>query len=98
MNFWDLIYELDDLLRLKDLGISLNSGEEIHLSGLELASVLKLLDEFGHKRAESGGGQAANTAFALARMGFKTGVLGRVGRDISYTLPPLPAGSPLKVG
>lgn len=79
---WDLIYELDDLLRLKDLGISLKSGEEINLSGAELPSVLRLLDGFGYKRAESGGGQAANTAFALAKMGFKTGILGSVGNDI----------------
>ncbi|MGA1845004.1 MAG: carbohydrate kinase family protein [bacterium] len=78
---WDLIYELPDLARLTDLGISLSPGEEIHLGPDALDPLLNLLDRYGRKRAESGGGQAANTIVALAGMGFRTRMLGKVGND-----------------
>ncbi len=79
---WDLIYELSDLSVLKDnLDISIVSGEEIHLDDSRLPSLLNLLNKFGAKKSESGGGQAANTACALAKMGFKTRILGKVGED-----------------
>ena len=48
---WDLIYELDDLQRLEDLGISLRPGEETHLSGRRLDPLIELLDRYGKKRA-----------------------------------------------
>ncbi|MGA1796492.1 MAG: carbohydrate kinase family protein [bacterium] len=78
---WDLIYELPDLAGLTDLGISLSPGEEIHLGPDALDPLLNLLDRYGRKRAESGGGQAANTIVALAGMGFRTQMLGKVGND-----------------
>jgi len=78
---WDLIYELPDLELLNELGISIALGEEIHLTPNMLDPLLGLLNRFGEKKAESGGGQAANTIYALARMGFKTGLIGKVGND-----------------
>jgi len=78
---WDLIYDLPDLARLADLGISISLGEEIHLGSDALDPLLNLLDRYGRKRAESGGGQAANTVVALAGMGFRTKMLGKVGND-----------------
>ncbi|MGA1791700.1 MAG: carbohydrate kinase family protein [bacterium] len=78
---WDLIYELPELALLDKLGIKISLGEEIHLCQDRLDPLLALLDRFGEKRAESGGGQAANTVYALARMGFKAGMIGKVGKD-----------------
>lgn len=78
---WDLIYELPDLAVLSDLDISMRRGEEIHLKSNMLEPLLALLERHGEKKAESGGGQAANTIYALARMGFKTMLAGKVGED-----------------
>lgn len=78
---WDLIYELADISILNDLDISVRLGDEIHLKEPMLPFLLKLLDRYGIKRSESGGGQAANTLYALARMGFKTRLLGKLGLD-----------------
>jgi ribokinase len=78
---WDLIYELPDFRVLRDLDISMTLGEEIHLESGMLDPLLALLGRHGEKKAESGGGQAANTIYALARMGFKTMLMGKVGED-----------------
>jgi ribokinase len=100
---WDLIYELPDFGVLRDLDISMVIGEEIHLEsdmldplldllgrhgkkraesgGGQAANTIYALGRHGKKRAESGGGQAANTIYALTRMGFRTMLMGKVGRD-----------------
>ncbi|MBN2374377.1 carbohydrate kinase family protein [bacterium] len=78
---WDIIYELPNLNILDELDISISPGREIHLEGVILKPLLILLERYGKKKAESGGGQAANTAYALARMGFKTKVIGKTGND-----------------
>lgn len=78
---WDLFYELPDFSVLEDLEINLIPGEEIHIEGNQLSSLVNLLNLKGVKRYESGGGQAANTIYALTKMGFKTGFIGNAGRD-----------------
>ncbi|MEW6675819.1 MAG: carbohydrate kinase family protein [Nitrospirota bacterium] len=47
----------------------------------ELDPILKILNKEGILRYTSGGGSAANTAFALSRLGIKTGFIGKVGND-----------------
>lgn len=78
---WDFIYELPDFAVLRDLDISMAIGEEIQLESDKLDPLLELLRRHGKKMAESGGGQAANTICALARMGFNTMLMGKLGED-----------------
>jgi len=71
----DLIYEVD----LASLGIE--AGRERKGSYEELEKLLRVLKNKGKLRSRSGGGSAANTVYALAKMGFSTGYIGKVGRD-----------------
>jgi ribokinase len=71
----DLIYEID----LASLGIE--AGRERKGSYKELENLLRALKNRGKLRSKSGGGSAANTIYALAKMGFSTGYVGKVGRD-----------------
>jgi len=57
-------------------------GAEIAGTGVDLDYVLTVLRKNGSSKAKSGGGQAANTIFALSRMGFDTGYVGKVGNDL----------------
>jgi ribokinase len=50
-------------------------------SSISLGELLESLQKEGELMARSGGGSAANTIYALARMGFSTGYVGRVGSD-----------------
>jgi len=71
----DLIYEVD----LASLGIE--AGRERKGSYEDFEKLLGLLNTKGKLKAKSGGGSAANTIYALAKMGFSTGYVGKVGKD-----------------
>jgi sugar/nucleoside kinase (ribokinase family) len=77
----DLMYEVDDLAALRKEGWPLSAGRETSIPPEEFRRLLKVLDQRGTLRWRSGGGSAANTIVALARMGFATGFVGRVGID-----------------
>ena len=59
----------------------LRPGGEIMGDGTKRKQILEAAQEHGTFTGRSGGGQAANTAVALARMGFQCGYLGKVGDD-----------------
>jgi len=71
----DLIYEVD----LHSLRIE--SGRERKAEDGEFDKLLSLLKNEGKLKSKSGGGSAANTIYALAKMGFSTGYIGKAGRD-----------------
>jgi ribokinase len=77
----DLMYEVDALADLRKQGWPLHAGREQSLSPAEFRRLLQKLESEGAPRFRSGGGSAANTIVALARMGFQTGFVGRVGAD-----------------
>jgi sugar/nucleoside kinase (ribokinase family) len=82
----DLVYEVNDLAALRQDGWSLHPGRETSLPPEEFRKLLQELMVRGVLRSSSGGGSAANTIVALARMGFRTGFVGRVGADEEGTL------------
>ena len=71
----DMVYEVE----LASFG--LEAGRERIGSYEEFKGLLELLKNKGKLRAKSGGGSAANTIYALAKMGFSCGYLGKVGKD-----------------
>ncbi len=77
----DLLYEVEALAALREQGWPLHAGREQSLSPVEFRHLLQELENHGTLRFRSGGGSAANTIVALARMGFQTGFAGRVGAD-----------------
>lgn len=78
----DLIYEIENIESLRSVFPLVESGGEYFVDSDEKCSSLQaLLKKVGKLKVQSGGGQAANTATALARMGFKTGFIGKVGCD-----------------
>lgn len=77
----DLMYEVADLAALRKEGWPLHAGREHSLTPVEFRQLLQELESAGILRFRSGGGSAANTIVALARMGFQTGFVGRVGAD-----------------
>ncbi len=77
----DLMYEVDDLAALRKDGWPLHAGREHSLTPAEFRQLVKRLEHQGRLRFRSGGGSAANTIVALARMGFQTGFVGRTGAD-----------------
>ena len=77
----DLMYEVDGLAALRNAGWPLHAGRETSLPPEDFQRMLQELRMKGTLRFRSGGGSAANTCVALARMGFKTGFVGRVGAD-----------------
>jgi sugar/nucleoside kinase (ribokinase family) len=77
----DLLYEVDDLAALRQEGWPLHAGREHSLTPVEFRHLLQGLEHDGTLRFRSGGGSAANTIVALARMVFQTGFVGRVGAD-----------------
>jgi len=72
----DLIYKVPD-----DAFNEIEAGSEMSGTSTEGKRALELVRNFGQFRAQSGGGSAANTAFALSRMGFRTGFIGKTGTD-----------------
>jgi sugar/nucleoside kinase (ribokinase family) len=77
----DLFYEVDLFDRLNFERVRLEAGREIQGSDEEFQHLLRLLNRHGRFRGKSGGGSAANTIFALSRMGFNTAFIGKVGAD-----------------
>jgi len=77
----DLIYEVEDLKLISSREGSLISGQEVFGSEEEFQSLLERLNKLGTLKSKSGGGSAANTIVALARMGFLTKFIGKVGED-----------------
>lgn len=71
----DLIYRLDSS-SLKD---EIRPGSEMRGTEEEFSSLLDLLEDEAVLMHRSGGGSAANTMYALHRMGFVTGVIGAIG-------------------
>ncbi|HEC67017.1 MAG TPA: adenosine kinase, partial [bacterium] len=68
----DMVYEVDDLASL-----GIEKGRERMGSYEEFKDLLKFLKKKGKLRMKSGGGSAANTIYALGRMGFSCGYLGK---------------------
>ena len=77
----DLIFEVDDLRTISSDKFRLEPGKEFFGSDKEFQSLLEQLNRFGTLKSKSGGGSAANTMVALARMGFSTRFIGKVGND-----------------
>jgi ribokinase len=77
----DLIFEVENLKSISLKGSRLDPGEEGFGSDEEFESLLEQLNRFGTLKSKSGGGSAANTMVALARMGFPTKFIGKVGED-----------------
>lgn len=77
----DLLYEVQDLKVLREGGMPLRAGRETSLPQKEFTKFLTMVTQAGTLRWRSGGGSAANTVVAMARMGFKTGFVGSVGTD-----------------
>ena len=77
----DLFYEVDSFDRLNFGGVRLEAGGEIQGSDEDFQHLLKVLHRHGRFKGKSGGGSAANTIFALSRMGFNTAYIGKVGED-----------------
>jgi len=71
----DLIYEVDPAL------LGLEAGRERVGSYHEFEDLLNSLKNKAKLRIKNGGGSAANTIYALAKMGFSCGYLGKVGKD-----------------
>ena len=77
----DLFYEVDFFDLFNFGGVRLEAGREIQGSDEEFQHLLGLLHRHGRFKGRSGGGSAANTIFALSRMGFNTAFVGKVGED-----------------
>ena len=87
----DLIYEVDNIELIEEKfrssmecpagGLIFKSGVESSGGPEKLPPLLHTLEECGRLKSKSGGGSAANTIVALARMGFDTGYVGKVGND-----------------
>lgn len=78
----DLIYKVEDLSGfLNAWGTGLQPGGEEAISGSQEQHLQDLLRRYARPGPRCGGGQAANTAYALARMGIEAALVGRVGTD-----------------
>jgi ribokinase len=78
----DLKFRVDDLEGfLRHWGTGLNRGGEEAVSRAQEARLAELLARYGRPAGRGGGGQAANTAYALACLGLPVGLVGRVGAD-----------------
>jgi sugar/nucleoside kinase (ribokinase family) len=77
----DLVYEVEALAALHCEGWPLDAGRETSLPPGEFKKLLKELKHQGQLQFRSGGGSAANTVVALARMGFQTAFAGKLGAD-----------------
>ncbi len=77
----DLIYEVAELEAVSVSGITLRAGRETWGSHTQASALRQELEKKGRLIAKSGGGSAANTLCALARMGFDCFFIGSVGED-----------------
>lgn len=74
----DLIFEVDES---EIEGFEIEPGGEIFGTSDDFSELLRILKIKGDLVSKSGGGSATNTIYALARMGFDTGMLGVIGND-----------------
>lgn len=77
---------LDCIYSLRNLSvpfgrIRLEPGREYLFQAGKLRKTLERIETYGKLKRKSGGGSAANTVYALSKMGFKTGFLGKIGKD-----------------
>lgn len=77
----DVFYQLRPGGRVDQVVPSLKPGGERMGDESERGIILRSAQKHADVMGRSGGGQAANTAVALARMGFQCGFLGKVGDD-----------------
>lgn len=77
----DFIYKIASLRSLDTRERRLKPGGEIYAQLEEFEPTLEKLARVGTLASKSGGGQAANTTCALAKMGFSAGLVGKVGTD-----------------
>jgi len=77
----DFIYKVGSLDNLESRQRRLKPGGEVYASLEEFEPILERLLKIGTLVSKSGGGQAANTTYALAKMGFSAGFVGKVGTD-----------------
>jgi len=77
----DIFYQLRPGGKVDQIVPGLNPGGERMGGESEREIILRSAGKYADVTGRSGGGQAANTAVALARMGFQCGSLGKVGDD-----------------
>jgi ribokinase len=77
----DIFYSLLPNKKSEDITPDLHPGGEIIGTEQKRNLVLKNAIKYATITGKSGGGQAANTTAALARMGFRCGFIGKVGND-----------------
>ena len=77
----DFIYRVEEVAPFLAVAPGLTVGGEAAIDRAAEQSLQELLARHGQLVAKSGGGQAANTALALARMGIPAALVGRVGRE-----------------
>jgi ribokinase len=77
----DLLYEVADLEIFLKIWPQLEPGGEVALDPEAEVRLQGLLGRHARPAGRHGGGQAANTAFALACMGMQVALVGRVGAD-----------------
>ncbi|MFZ5453674.1 MAG: carbohydrate kinase family protein [Thermodesulfobacteriota bacterium] len=77
----DLLYQVTDLGPFLSVWPELRPGGEVALAPGEERRIQELLSSWGLFQGKHGGGQAANTAWALAKMGLNPALVGRVGAD-----------------
>ena len=77
----DLLYRVEDLTPFLKEFPPLSRGGEVAISRAEELALQALVRRHGRFQMRQGGGQAANTAWALARMGIHVALVGRVGAD-----------------
>jgi ribokinase len=77
----DIFYSLKADKKTEDILPDLHPGGEIIGSDQDRILAFENAGKYAIRTGESGGGQSANTAVALARMGFRCGFIGKVGND-----------------
>lgn len=77
----DIFYRLHNGSSVSQIVPNLAPGGERMADEWEREKILESAQKYGNLTGRSGGGQAANTAVALSRMGFRCGFLGKVGHD-----------------
>lgn len=74
----DLLYKVSSL---RFGAVEMTSGSKTYGTEEEFQALLSDLTRSGQLMGRSGGGSAANTVYALARMGYRTAFLGVIGKD-----------------
>ncbi|MBA4391916.1 MAG: hypothetical protein C0407_00020 [Desulfobacca sp.] len=78
----DYIYEAEDISFLKPFcPQGEGSRAWVLTNSEEILEINTLLQKKARLISKTGGGSAANTVFCLAKMGFQSGLVGKIGRD-----------------